>query len=295
MAAETPTSRRGDESRQAPREGGRGAQADMEPTVFGYMLLGIAATEFLAVPFLVVFASEPELQEAVGQVFMPAGNVSAFQAVLNSLWLIGIVLAETVLIYLLFKYGRRFLRQVILAVSAIPLVSITVLVVSLVQVPDYLTLVLAGALILSVAILVPRSHVFSGILTVTMSAEIGALLGYALTPPTLFILPLALSLYDVYTVFKGPLGAIASDLEPKDFGLLMFRIGERGLGAGDLVFYSVMTTAGLVMKGPVGAFMVAAAVNLGAVVTFTILRRYERPLPALPVSMILGVAALYLL
>jgi len=295
MMAVVPESAEPVESREASPRRALGARMDLGLRVFGYVFLGIVATELAAVPFLTVFASEPQLKEDVGQVFMPAGNVSALEALLNSLWLIGLVFVETVLIYLLFRYGRRFLRHVLLTVSALPLVSITLLILALLAVPDYLALGLIAALILAVAVLVPRSHLVSGVLTVVMSAEIGALLGYVLTPPTLFVLPLALSVYDAYTVFRGPLGAIASSLEPKDFGLLMFRVGERGLGAGDLVFYSIMTTAGLVMKGPLGALIVAAAVNLGAIATFTILRRYERPLPALPISMVLGVTALYLL
>ncbi|MEM2905840.1 MAG: hypothetical protein QW057_08675 [Candidatus Bathyarchaeia archaeon] len=295
MVAETALGRDVEKSGQPSLGGACEGSTVVGLRVFVYMLLGIVATELLAAPFLAVFASKPELKEEVGQAFMPAGNVSALDALLNSLWLIGLVLVETTLLYLVFKYGRRFLRQLLLAVSAIPLVSITWLLLSLMPVPSCLVLISVGGLIVSVAVLVPRSHLYSGLLTVVMSAEISALLGYVLTPPTLFVLPLALSLYDVCTVLKGPLGAIASDLEPRDFGLLMFRVGERGLGAGDLVFYSIMTTAGLRMKGPLGALIVAAAVNLGAAATFTILRRYERPLPALPISMVLGVAALYLL
>ncbi|MCX6820721.1 MAG: hypothetical protein NT016_02130, partial [Candidatus Aenigmarchaeota archaeon] len=145
--------------------------------------------------------------------------------------------------------------------------------------------------------------------TFLISAEVGAFFAYVLQPPTLFAVPIAFALYDIYAVFAGPLKTLMSQLTrsnlPKvkkpslklvrrslNLGVLAANIGGFMIGTGDLVFYSMTVAAAFALAGIGGTIATMVALNAGVALTFYILTKYKKVLPGLPIPIFLGVLTL---
>jgi hypothetical protein len=137
-----------------------------------------------------------------------------------------------------------------------------------------------------------------------ISAEIGSYFSLILLPPTLFVLPIIFSIYDIWSVFFGPLKKLIKILTPKRrvkkrapsiFGLFLAYVGGFGIGTGDLIFSAMLVSAAYIFLNIFGAIAVALAVNFGFLITLKLLIKYKRPLPALPIAMFLGTLVFVLL
>jgi len=145
--------------------------------------------------------------------------------------------------------------------------------------------------------------------TTIISAELGSLLALLFRPPTLFIFPIIIALYDIFAVFKGPLKILMNELKirpkggrkkikvplSKIFGILVVSIGGVNIGTGDLVFYSMIVSAGYVIASVTGMIYSILAVNVGVLITVFIFLKYKKMLPGLPIPILLGTLALLLL
>lgn len=121
------------------------------------------------------------------------------------------------------------------------------------------------------------------------------------------ITPLALmagfAVYDIVSVFKGPLGEVVKELEkklPEDSGSAGQKM--RGhedvmLGLGDVVFYGIATSYAWIHLDIVGFLAVVLTILLGLFLTLYVLirsmRQGKRPaLPALPLPLFLALAVI---
>lgn len=120
-----------------------------------------------------------------------------------------------------------------------------------------------------------------------VGAALGALLGFSSTTLTAFTILLALAVYDVFAVFKGPLGKMVSVKEGREVRGLMVPFGELSIGLGDLVFYSMLVSHIYLALGvaPFAAGLVG--LMLGAYLTFKQLEK-RRIFPGLPLTLTLA-------
>jgi presenilin-like A22 family membrane protease len=136
-----------------------------------------------------------------------------------------------------------------------------------------------------------QSRQLSGV--TALGALTGVFLGYSVGPVTALVLVVALVVYDVVAVFRGPVGALAKAVEAGDLPGAMYTYGELTIGMGDLVFYSLVATTALVYFGLFSFFGAALGILAGSYLGFRALSRYEM-FPGLPFSLLLGVAGMLL-
>ncbi|MFQ6135467.1 MAG: hypothetical protein ACE5KU_06630, partial [Nitrososphaerales archaeon] len=152
---------------------------------------------------------------------------------------------------------------------------------------------LAAGLLTGYSSLKPDSRRLGVAVSLILSVEVAAYLAIFIRPPTLFILPVAFALYDIYAVFMGPLKTLISSGRFV-LGPLAARLGSLEVGLGDIAFYSLLPSAGLIVVGVTGALITIITTNLGLLLTLRMLRN-RRSFPGLPIPVLLGTLGLLLL
>jgi len=255
------------------------------------------------------------LQVEVPQ-YEPFGNVTIGQAGLNALLLLIPVVVFTLIFIVFLKIlGMKILRLILmlLSISAVfflnPVYAFALLTnyfsSSSASILSYLlTFVLIAFVMYS---FIGYNFWVSNIATFVVSAEIGSLFAIMLSPPTLFVIPVAFLLYDIYAVFFGPLKTFVKELKKRgkavkikkdeerrglNLGRLIANIGGFSIGSGDLFFYSLLASAAFILGGIFAAFIVMLAVNFGILINLVLLVKYKRMLPGLPIPLALGLLIL---
>jgi hypothetical protein len=248
--------------------------------------------------------------------YAPFGNASVEQAVLNALTLLIPVVVLTVLFIIFLKiFGINFFKAVIMFLS-ISIVFLLNSVFAYAILADYLSSLSATALSYSLtAVLmaivvysfVRYNSLLSNMVTFIIAAEIGSLFAITLSPPTLFVIPIAFLLYDIYAVFFGPLKIFIKEFRKGEkvkkigrgregkglnLGVLIANVGGFSIGSGDLFFYSLVVSAAFVLGGIFNTFFVMLAVNVGILINLLLLVKYGTMLPGLPIPLALGLIAL---
>jgi len=102
-----------------------------------------------------------------------------------------------------------------------------------------------------------------------------------------------LSIYDIFAVYKGPVGKIAQSSGLDQLPGLSFSFKEIQMGLGDLVFYSMLTGTMIFSFAQPQSFLSAAAsivgIMVGSVITFRILEK-KNIFPGLPFPIFLGLS-----
>jgi len=281
------------------------------PLIFAF-LIGV---QLLAVFFYYSLAAA----QVEAPPYEPFGNATVAQAGLNAASLVlPAFISVLVLVFLLKMFGLRFFTFLISVMPLLIVVIVNPLFVSA-AVGNYFPDIADAVALTSTAVLAAVvfystiKHVrwLSAASTFVISAEVGAFFAYVLQPPTLFAVPIAFALYDIYAVFAGPLKTFISQLTksnlPKarnpstsrvrrslNLGVLAAMVGGLMIGTGDLVFYSMTVAAAFALAGTVGTIATLVALNAGVALTFYILAKYKKILPGLPIPIFLGVAVLML-
>jgi hypothetical protein len=272
------------------------------------LMLAFVISQILSV----IFIQNLIVSQAPVEQYAPFGNENVAQATANSGILIVSVALFTFFLIMVLKFRLRFIFKI--AVIVLPLFF-------LLGYTDYHLMSLLGYFtgqdFTAIATVITVFFVFAVIYglykkiyvlvtsaVILLTAEIASFLALSLAPPTLYILPVAFALYDIYAVFRGPLKKLIK-IQPKktlrqqfiysDFGLIIARIGGFTIGAGDFIFYSLLVGAGFIQKSFFGAIVVGIVINLGIIATLYILQKYKRPLPGLPIPVFLAIAVLVLL
>ncbi|MEM3736789.1 MAG: hypothetical protein QXJ75_01675 [Candidatus Bathyarchaeia archaeon] len=216
----------------------------------------------------------------------------------NALYLVLAVGMAGTLLYFLAKsgYGRALTALVTLAYSAVGFILASVyLPVAFWALglfgSEFYLLSLAIATSMSVA-----SVVYGGVFgskrlrLVTMllaGSSLGALLGFSSTTLTAFTVLLALAAYDVFAVFKGPLGKMVSIRGDRAVKGLMMPFGDLSIGLGDLVFYSMLISHIYLALGVTPFLTGMLGLLLGAYLTFKQLEK-RTIFPGLPIALTLA-------
>jgi len=137
-----------------------------------------------------------------------------------------------------------------------------------------------------------RKKESSGLSLICVGGALGAFLGAVIPTVSAFLILAFLAVYDVFAVFRGPVGKIAKEGLTHIRGIsLSFR--ELEIGLGDLTFYSLFATHVLYNFGPAPAAAVALGILAGCQLSLKMLEK-KKLFPGLPFAITLGFLALAL-
>ncbi|HDJ89511.1 MAG TPA: hypothetical protein ENG40_02320, partial [Thermoprotei archaeon] len=145
------------------------------------------------------------------------------------------------------------------------------------------------------------------ILTIFASAA-GSVLSFTLSPISVWVISIAVSIYDIYAVFRGPIkkiiieyGEIKKNEKRSSKGVIDTLRGAvipfRGisLGMGDAIFYSMICSTSLIYPyvSFARALVVAISITIGNYITLRMLEKKDL-LPAMPIPTLMAIMS-YLL
>ena len=120
----------------------------------------------------------------------------------------------------------------------------------------------------------------------------GTFLGVSIPTLTAIVLLLALAGYDLFAVYKGPIGKMAQSTDLEEFTGAVFTYGDLTVGMGDMVFYSMLASIAMINFGPLPFVAAAFGVVAGAYIGFKMLEGRDM-FPGLPFAVVLGLALMY--
>jgi len=213
-----------------------------------------------------------------------------------------ILMAATgTLMYLFIKFGlKRIVRYLIsLALFALVFFLFTwygtlyanVLPAVLTSLLSWLLVSLLGAVALGLAIYKSKGapH-FAAIIIV--GGMTGTFLGVSIPTLTGIVLLLALAGYDLFAVYKGPIGKMAESTDLEEFTGAVFTYGDLTVGMGDMVFYSMLASISMMNFGLLPFIAAALGVVIGAYLGFKMLEGRDM-FPGLPFAIVLGLVFMY--
>lgn len=124
------------------------------------------------------------------------------------------------------------------------------------------------------------------VVVLCLGGALGTFFGSAIPLYSAVIILAFLAVYDVFTVYYGPVGKIASAGLDQLRGL-SFSFREVQMGLGDLVFYSLLSGSMLFKFGIFQCFVSLLGILAGSYLTFLMLER-KGIFPGLPFPVILG-------
>ncbi len=219
----------------------------------------------------------------------------------NALYFVILVGISATIFYVLLKRKSQRLIKVLITLAftlAALLLSFVYLLALATYAPflaDWIVLVplsIAFTVLFDLAIFkfgnIPRN-----VAVILMGGALGMFFGYNITMLSLWssvLILVFLAVYDIFAVYKGPVGKIAQSGLDQLQGL-SFSFKDIQMGLGDLVFYSMLV--GTMVFGFQGTFYPAIAavigVMAGSVVTFYMLEK-RGIFPGLPFPIMLGLA-----
>ncbi|MEM2109840.1 MAG: hypothetical protein QW327_05070, partial [Candidatus Odinarchaeota archaeon] len=128
---------------------------------------------------------------------------------------------------------------------------------------------------------------------IVYSSLVSVFLSLILPTLILIFIMVGLSLYDIYSVIKGPIKKTIQVAERKG-GLsvkLYVNIGSWEIGIGDLVFYSILVAHTLLFYGLLVWLLSILSLITGLAITFLVLVKREI-MPGLPIALFIGMIPL---
>lgn len=225
-------------------------------------------------------------------------------ATLNASFFVVMMAVAATLIYLLVKYQKKRIVKYLIT-GAILFVAFFLLnwyselyatqLSPILDVYGYGWIGLTG--IISALLLVGLNRGPQGIqiLSITIIGSLtGTFLGASIPTMTAIVLLAALAVYDLVSVYRGPIGKIAEMADLEEFKGAVLTVGDLTIGMGDLVFYSMLTSNAMVNFGTLSYLGAFAGVLIGSYLGFKMLERRE-VFPGLPFAICIGLAAMIIL
>lgn len=216
----------------------------------------------------------------------------------NALYFVILAAVGASLIYVLLK--RKSLRLITLIVGFAITLAVLVLssfylyaVFSILTVPyiDLIVLGLSLTLTVSAVFLVFKArNKASGLAIVLLGGALGAFLGNSIPTLSTILILAFLAVYDVFAVYRGPVGKIASRGLDQLRGLsLSFK--EVQIGLGDLTFYSMLVSRVLADAGAIFCLSSMVGLLTGVFLAFKMLEK-RGMFPGLPIPIAFGLIPL---
>lgn len=217
-------------------------------------------------------------------------------AALNSSLFIIMVVAMAGLLYGLIKYGFHRIVLNLIRITLIAAVFSLLLWYSTVYIEGDLPFlelwrVLASGLIAALLVY----GIYKGGITLQIGSAaviaslIGGFLGSSIPLFSSFALLLGLSIYDVISVYKGPIGKIAERTDISSFLGAVVNYDDLTIGMGDLVFYAMLINSALLNLGVQSMLAASAGILGGSYLALKMLEKKEI-FPGLPLPLISGMA-----
>jgi len=238
-----------------------------------------------------------------------ASNISLFavtpfpegpESFINALYFVILAGIGATLLYLLIK--RKKLRAISLITgfaltAAILMLSIFYLsaVFSLLAVSSTTALILTLAVATSVTTLADFAIFkvqgrISNLVILLLGGALGAFLGISIPIISAVLILAFLAIYDVFAVYRGPVGKIAQSGLDQLRGL-SFSFRDVQMGLGDLTFYSMLTAIVLTNAGLIFCAVSAIGIIAGVLLVLKMLEK-RGMFPGLPFPVFLGLLPL---
>jgi presenilin-like A22 family membrane protease len=216
----------------------------------------------------------------------------------NGLYFVLLAGVGATLLYLLLK--RKGVKSVVLVVGAALTIAVFMMSVvylytlfSMLELPyiDVTVLILSVLITAAADLAVFRSHDRASTLVILLlGGALGAFLGILIPPLSAILILVFLAVYDVFTVYRGPVGKMAQTGLDQLKGL-SFSFRNVQMGLGDLTFYSMLTSRTFATAGP--WFWLASSIGVlaGVFLAFKMLEK-RGMFPGLPFPIALGLIPL---
>jgi len=218
----------------------------------------------------------------------------------NALYFVVLVAISATVFYLLIKRrSKRIIKGLIVVAmtTAALLLSVVYLNAILNYFPSLDTLTVLIVLSVAITVLfdlaifrlgsIPRN-----VAVVCIGGALGIFFGFSIPLYSAVLILAFLAVYDVFAVYRGPVGKIAQSSAGMDqLQGLSFSFKDIQMGLGDLVFYSMLTGAMFFSFLPSILPTIAAIVGItaGSIITFYMLEK-KGIFPGLPFPIMLGLA-----
>lgn len=225
-------------------------------------------------------------------------------ATLNASMFVVMMAGAATLIYLLLKFRRKQVVHYLIA-GAVFFVAFFLLnwygqlysaqLSPIVDTGGYVWVGLTGAAAVLLGVGLYKGSERVRLVSVTaIGSLMGTFLGASIPTFTAVVLLAALAVYDLVSVYRGPIGKIAQIADLEDFKGAAFTVGGLTIGMGDLVFYSMLVSNAMIGFGLLAYAGAFVGVAVGAFLGFKMLERVE-VFPGLPIALGLGLAAMLIL
>jgi presenilin-like A22 family membrane protease len=240
----------------------------------------------------------PQQQSMAIQVTPIPNNIPA-APLGNALYFVIIIAISATVFYLLIKRrSKRIIKGLIVVAmtTASLLLSLVYLSAIFANSPSWsiflvISLSIAITVLFDLAIFrlgsIPRNVAVVGI-----GGALGIFFGFAIPLWSAVLILAFLAVYDVFAVYRGPVGKIAQSAAGMDqLQGLSFSFKDIQMGLGDLVFYSMLTGAMFFSFLPSILPIIAAIIGItaGSIITFYMLEK-KGIFPGLPFPIMLGLA-----
>jgi presenilin-like A22 family membrane protease len=212
----------------------------------------------------------------------------------NALYFVVIIAVGATVLYLLLKWKNRKLITFLITfalTTASLLLSVFYLSVIFSSVPNSEILVIILSIIVTVVVDLAIFRLGSkarNAVVVCLGGALGVFFGVSIPLLSALLILCFLAVYDVFAVYKGPVGKIAHAGLDQLKGL-SFSFKDIQMGLGDLVFYSMLSGSMLFNFGAVSYLVSLAGILVGSFLTFMMLEK-KGIFPGLPFPVFLGLA-----
>ena len=192
------------------------------------------------------------------------------EKVLKSIFAVGLFLSSAS-VFWLHGYFIEFLNPVLY-----PWIEITFAIIGCIL----------GALVLYVFIFNKGTIHLRNIVIAILGVAVGTIFGLVLPLPTFLTLIVLISIFDIYSVFKGPISKIFKESKPPNpEKTSVFTIDSIAIGIGDFIFYSSLVTFITKELGLAIGLSAILGIIIGIKITENLLLKYGK-FPGLPIPIL---------
>jgi len=128
------------------------------------------------------------------------------------------------------------------------------------------------------------NQIVKNVTILLVSIIVGTVMGVVLPMGTFLTLIIFISLFDIYSVFKGPISSIFKQEKKSSPSKYSNQIGifEMRIGIGDLIFYSALVVFSVTYFSPILGFAAGIGILTGVKMTENFLLKFQK-FPGLPI------------
>jgi len=128
------------------------------------------------------------------------------------------------------------------------------------------------------------NQIVKNVTILLVSIIVGTVMGVVLPMGTFLTLIIFISLFDIYSVFKGPISSIFKQEKKSSPSKYSNQIGifEMRIGIGDLIFYSALVVFSVTYFSPILGFAAGIGILIGVKMTENFLLKFQK-FPGLPI------------